>query len=425
MSIYDRWHKTRPALGDEPCREHSKGRTKLYPTASHGMGDRWQVRWRDENGQQRKRNFAKRDGADPDKCAAAFDAKIKRELDTGTSLNISAGQLKVRDYAAEYRRDLLHRDSTTERLERVFRLHVNPLPLGNLQMIRVRPSHMRAWVKDRLEVLAPSTLAVVWSNVSSMFSAAVADRVIGISPCMGVSLPEVLHHRHYIPTDEQVHELAEALPGRYAAIVYVAAGCGHRGGEIMGLEVDALHFDAREIDVTQQLVCVTGQEPYLGPPKTKTSVRTTEVPAVTMAALARHIELYPPVEVEVWDRTNPDKRKHHRRVARLIFTTIEGRPIHRATWALIWAPAARKAGIPKGTGLHSLRNYFATRLIHSGASVKRVQLALGHSTPTITLNTYVGEWPDTDRDTSSIIDSALGSVPRMCPDTRPPRRVRS
>jgi integrase len=94
-----------------------------------------------------------------------------------------------------------------------------------------------------------------------------------------------------------------------------------------------------------------------------------------------------PVEVEIWDRTDPDRRKHHRRIARLIFTTIDGRPIHRATWAQIWAPAARKAGIPKGTGLHSLRHYFAPRLIHSDASVKRVQLALGHSTPTITLNT--------------------------------------
>jgi integrase len=146
---------------------------------------------------------------------------------------------------------------------------------------------------------------------------------------------------------------------------------------------------------------------------------------VTLAALARHIETYPPVEVEIWDRTDPDKRKHHRRVARLIFTTIDGRPIHRATWALIWAPAARKAGIPKGTGLHSLRHYFATLLIHSGASVKRVQLALGHSTPTITLNTYVGEWPDTDRQTRSIVDAALGSVPRMCPDTRSRKRMRS
>ena len=125
--------------------------------------------------------------------------------------------------------------------------------------------------------------------------------------------------------------------------------------------------------------------------------------------------MFPPVEVEIWDRTNPDRRKHHRRKARLMFTSIAGRPIHRATWTYMWGPAARTASIPKGTGLHCLRHYFATLLIHNGASVKRVQLALGHSTPTITLNTYVEEWPDTDERTRSIVDAALGDVPRLCP----------
>ena len=54
---------------------------------------------------------------------------------------------------------------------------------------------------------------------------------------------------------------------------------------------------------------------------------------------------------------------------------------------------------------------------------KRVQLAFGHSSPTI--NTYVGEWPDTDSETRSIIDAALGRVPRLCPVPRPGSRVRS
>jgi site-specific recombinase XerD len=99
------------------------------------------------------------------------------------------------------------------------------------------------------------------------------------------------------------------------------------------------------------------------------------MPTVAIASLARHIELFPTPEVEIWDRTDSDQRKHHRRKARLLFVTLAGRPIHRATWAQLWAPAARQAGIPKGIGLHCLRHYFATLLIHHGAGVKRVQLA--------------------------------------------------
>ena len=277
------------------------------------------------------------------------------------------------------------------------------------------PTVSHAWGKDRSEVLAPSTLTVVWGNVNSLFSAAVADRVIGISSCVGVTLPEVPHHRHYIPEDEQVHQLAGNMPGRYSAVAYISAGTGFRGGEIMGLEVDAIDFDASEIDVTQQLICVAGQKPYLGPPKTRTSVRTVKAATIAMTALERHLGAYPPVEVEIWDRTDPDKRKHHVRTARLVFTSGWGCPLQRSSWAHLWVPAATAAGFPKGIGLHSLRHYFATRLIHNGASVKRVQLALGHSTPTITLNAYVGECPDTDQEISTIMDAAFGQVPRMCP----------
>lgn len=104
-----------------------------------------------------------------------------------------------------------------------------------------------------------------------------------------------------------------------------------------------------------------------------------------------------------------------RRNAKIVFLTNALNPMHRATWSHIWAPAARAAGIPKGVGLHCLRHYFATLLIHNGASVKTVQLVLGHSTPTVTLNEYVGEWPEAHEKTRTIVDGALGHVPRMCP----------
>jgi integrase len=205
----------------------------------------------------------------------------------------------------------------------------------------------------------------------------------------------------------------QRLADLFRAVPYVGAGCGLRGGEIFGLELDSIDFLRCEIDVSQQLVSVTGRSPYLTPPKTKSSARTVEVPKATMAALARHIEMYPPVEIEIDDETNP--REPVRRLAKLVFTTNALNPMHRATWAHCWAPAREAAGIPKGVGLHCTRHYFATLLIHNGASVKTVQLALGHATPTITLDTYVGEWPEAYEKTRTIVDGALGDVPSMCP----------
>jgi hypothetical protein len=44
--------------------------------------------------------------------------------------------------------------------------------------------------------------------------------------------------------------------------------------------------------------------------------------------------------------------------------------------------------------------------------VKTVQLAFGHATPTITLNTYVGRWPEAIEATRILVDAGLRlSVP--------------
>ncbi|WP_218010775.1 tyrosine-type recombinase/integrase [Herbidospora mongoliensis] len=325
-------------------------------------------------------------------------------------MDVAAGRVQVKDAAAKWRADLLHRGSTSERMERVFRLHIDPI-IGHMQMAHVRPAHIRSWVKDRSAVLAPSTLAVVYSNLVSFFGAAVIDRAIGISPCLGVRLPDSDKAGHFVPIPDQVHTLAENLPPRYSAVSYLAAGCGMRGGEIFGLEIDQLDLKRREVDISQQLVCISGQAPYLAPPKTKTSARTAELPKVVCEALAAHLKRFEPVEIEIVDATDP--RNVVTRTARLVFTTNMLQPMHRATWAHIWAPAARTADIPKGVGLHCLRHYFATLLIHKGASVKAVQLALGHSTPMVTLNTYVGEWPEAGEKTRRLVDESLGHTPRL------------
>jgi integrase len=79
-----------------------------------------------------------------------------------------------------------------------------------------------------------------------------------------------------------------------------------------------------------------------------------------------------------------------------------------STFSRTWTPVRTRVGLPRRWGIHGLRHFYATLLIHAGASVETVQLALGHSTPTVTLNEYVHEWPDALDRTRPLVDGALG-----------------
>lgn len=392
MPVDDLWYlRTRDTAGQR------------LPSKRHGRGKRWRARWTDpETGEPRTELFEKKADAE------RHDANMHADISRGQYVDPRAGKITVAEYSERWRAQQLHRDSTAELLERAFRRHINPI-IGRLQLSEVRASHLRRWVKNRVDALAPSSIHLVYSYISSMFAAAVIDKVIGSSPCVGVRLPEVPGEDRYIPTPEQVHSIARSIFDLYRPVPYLAAGCGLRAGEIFGLDLDNVDFLRREITVVQQLKRMTGQPAYLGELKTKTSRRVVELPEAVSGALARHIEKHPPRTIQIDDRTDP--RVRFERPARLLFLTGEGTPLYSSSWSQVWRSAIQRAGLPEGFGLHGLRHYFATLLIHAGASVKTVQLALGHSTPMITLNTYAHEWPDALDRTRSLVDAALGSDP--------------
>jgi integrase len=313
----------------------------------------------------------------------------------------------VTSYGKRYREAQLYRGSTDELVERAFRLHIDPV-LGGRPIAAVRSTHVQAWVKQ-LDFAPAATVKLMYAVLSGKFAAAVRDRVIAASPCTGIRLPELEHSDHLILTPEQVHALAAELPERYRAMVYLGAGCGLRHGEVLGLERGHIDFLRREVHVVQQLTSHGGRKPFIGPLKTKTSRRVVELPQVAAEALARHLEKYPVKPVAIEDDTK--LKLAGTRPAELLFTNAADRPIYRASWSHVWAPAAARVGLAPKTGFHSLRHYFATLLIFNGANVKTVQMALGHSSPTITLNTYVGLWPDQLDRTRTLVDAALGAPP--------------
>lgn len=393
MPVDDLWYLSRRGPDGE-----------RLPSQRHGRGKRWRCRYNDDAGRPRQMLFEKKADAE------RHDANMRADLSRGQYVDPVAGKVTVKAYGATWRAAQLHSGATAERIEMTFRVHIEPR-FGDVQLGQVRPSHVQAWVKDRAKVLKPSSVKVVYNVLFAMFAAAALDRKIGSSPCIGIKLPEVERVDRFIPRPAEVHGLAEELPGFVQALVYVAAGCGHRQGEAWGIEVEHIDFLRREIRVVQQLCACGDRPPHLAPPKTATSKRVVELPRVAAEALARHIELYPPKSVEILDETDP--RKPVIRAARLVFVTKSGVPWRRSTWSYPWGKAINLAGLPKGFGYHGLRHFYATTLIHAGASVKTVQLALGHSSPVITLNTYAHEWPDAIDRTRNLVDAELGQRPAL------------
>lgn len=443
-SVYDRWHLSRPKKGAEPCTEHSSKTRTLVPSVDHGKGKRWQVRWRDAAGEQQKENFAKRSQADT--RAATIEADLAR----GLYVDPAAGKESFRAVAERWRTSAVHRSGTASRVERALRIHIYPT-FGDRPIVSIRPSEVQAWVKDRSQVLAPSTLRITFAYLVTVMHTAVRDRTIAVNPCAGIKLPEV-RRPEIVPLHRgAVRALIEAAPPRYRAMILLAVASGLRQGEVFGLEVDCIDFLRREVTVRQQLIVPDKDadadegetpEPYLGEPKTHESYRTVPLVGLAVDALAAHLQQYPATVVDIEDRTDP--RKPKRRKAHMLFTTDRGDVIKRASWSHVWTRMEERANealskvyaeayaawvqrgrpegqepapvrVPDGASMHDLRHFYASALIKNRESVKTVQRRLGHSKPSITLDIYTHLWPDDEDTTRAAVEAVLGDVPALCP----------
>lgn len=103
----------------------------------------------------------------------------------------------------------------------------------------------------------------------------------------------------------------------------------------------------------------------------------------------------------------------------------EGEPLNYRRWKTEWNGARRtlqaaENEIAEREGrrpvelphmvTHDLRHFFASALIAGGASVKQVQLVLGHASAVITLWIYAHLRPGEEDHTRSVMDAVLGSL---------------
>ena len=345
---------------------------------------RYDVRYRDPDGRQRKRTFHKK--RDANDYAATVEADKLR----GAYVDRNAARETFRAYADRWLAAQMFAPSTRAVVKSRLKNHVYPI-LGGKSLGSIRASTVQAWSKS-LAGLAPTTRHGIYGHVQAILTTAVDDQVIARNPC---NAPSVTRPRKRSPKitpwpRERVPAMEAALPDRYTVVVAIGAGLGLRQGEIFGLAVEDIDFLRREATIRRQ-VAIADYRLVFAPPKYGKE-RTVPLAPSVADAMARHLTRYPalPHTLPWIEADGPDV------TAQLVCSTRERRPVNRNYFNTIWRAALRAIDVEttRQNGCHALRHFFASVLLDAGESIKVVSEYLGHSDPGFTLRTYTHLMPD-------------------------------
>ena len=194
-----------------------------------------------------------------------------------------------------------------------------------------------------------------------------------------------------IPTPAEVRAIVGALDGKWRPILLTAIFAGLRASELRGLRWVDVDLAKREIHVRQR----ADRYNVIGPPKTAAGERVIPIPPVLVAALTAWQGTGPKSELGLAFPTGRGGIEHYPNLVNRGF-----RPTQVA--AGVTTPGQGGEPEAKYPGLHNLRHFYASWCINRRADgglelpAKVVQERLGHSSITMTLDTYGHLFPRVD-----------------------------
>jgi integrase len=322
-------------------------------------GLRWRVRYRDPEGRERSKSFARKTDAH------RFKAEQEAKLHKGEWLDPDAGRITFGEWAARWLAGLHSiKPKTLAGYESLLRVRVLPTFAG-VELRRITPALVREWQTELLGEVSPARVRQARQVLSAALEVASGDGLIPRNPCDRVKPPAVRERRQLFLTAAEVRTLAAACEARQAgsgALVTFLAYSGLRWGEAVALRWGAV--GGRRVRVRESATEVRGSLEW-GTPKTH-EARTVILPGFVAEVLGE------PGGSEA-----------------LIFTAPRGGPLRNSNFRnQVWRPALAAAGAPEGLHIHDLRHTAASLAISAGASIKAVQRMLGHASAAMTLDRY-------------------------------------
>ena len=369
----------------------------------------WVVDYFDQAGKRRLKTFARKKEADAYVATAVVEVRSGVHTPDSQSITVAdATKLWLASCSALERTTV---DSYRNHVE----LHINPY-LGRTKLSQLTGPLVRDF-EDKLRKGTPAA----GEGTGKKRSAAMVKRIVGsLGFALSDSLERGLIARNVvrdlrgsrkrgkdvhaerrqkgklkvgvdIPMPGEVRAIVGALDGKWRPILLTAIFAGLRASELRGLRWVDVDLQKREIHVRQR----ADRYNVIGPPKTAAGERVIPIPPVLVAALATWREEGPKSELGLAFPTGRGGIEHYPNLVNRGF-----RPAQVA--AGVTSPGQGGEAEAKYPGLHNLRHFYASWCINRRADgglelpAKVVQERLGHSSITMTLDTYGHLFPRGD-----------------------------
>lgn len=248
------------------------------------------------------------------------------------------------------------------------------------------------------------TVQYVHAVLRSALQHAVREELVARNVARIVETPQVPRQEVRPLDPAEVRTLLKAArPHRLYALWLLLVSVGLRRGEVLALTWDDIDFDRRQLRVRRNLQRIK-TELVFGTPKTARSLRTVALPGRCVDALREHRSAQRAERAAAdmdWDPLPHQP-------SGLVFTTPTGRPTDPRSLNRMLEVLCRAANV-RGVRVHDLRHTCASLLLAQGVDARTIMETLGHSTITMTLDTYAHVMETTLKQAAARMDEALGS----------------
>lgn len=242
--------------------------------------------------------------------------------------------------------------------------------LGAIPLDLLSRDDCARWV-DAMHAAGASgkTIANKHGLLSGALEAAVSAGHIAANPAASVRLPRTERPEMRFLTHEEFATLLAAVSQRWRPMVRFLVASGARLSEVTSLRPNDVDRAASTVRISRAWKRNPGG-PQLGPPKTRKSVRTINVPADVLADLSYSGD---------WLFTNSGLGNRN-----------PGGFVRPHNFRLnVWWPALERAQLsPPRPRIHDLRHTCASWLIQAGIPLPVIQQHLGHESIKTTIDCY-------------------------------------